>query len=83
MKENESLYKVWFDPTIEDFIAIEKEQITLNLLINLNKEGIKVKEVSATNRYDALGKVFPHLTRLEKIIREEPYYKKPKLSIIK
>lgn len=83
MKENQVLYKVWFDTEINDFISIECSDITLNLLINLNKAGIKTKDVLASNRYEALEKIFPHLERFEKPILEKPYYKKPKLSLVK
>lgn len=83
MNENQILYKVWFDTEINDFISIENHDITLNLLINLNKIGIKTKDVLASNRYEALEKIFPHLEKFEKPILDKPYYKKPKLLLIK
>lgn len=83
MKDNQVLYKVWFDTELNDFISIESNNVTLNLLINLNKVGIKTKDVLASSRYEALEKTFPQLERFEKPMLDKPYYKKPKLSLIK
>lgn len=83
MKDNRVLYKVWFDTELNDFISIESKDITLNLLINLNKIGIKTKDILANNRYEALEKIFPQLEKFEKPILDKPYYKKTKFSLIK
>lgn len=83
MKDNQVLYKVWFDTELNDFISIKSNEATLDLLINLNKVGIKTKDVLAKNRHEALEKIFPQLEKFEKPMLEKPYYKKPKLSLIK
>lgn len=82
MCTDNSLYKVWYDPEIDDFIAIESKDITFSLLINLNKINIKTEEVLAKNRNDALGKVFPELKKIEKPIKNKKRSFQHKIKIV-
>lgn len=59
MNEENKEYWVWFDLACEDFMALEKSEMTQVLLETLRTEGIEVHQALALSAKKAIHKVFP------------------------
>lgn len=59
MSEENKDYWVWFDLACEDFMALEKPEMTPVLMETLKAEGVDVRQAMAPSAKEAIHKVFP------------------------
>lgn len=52
------VFYVWNDPEIKDIIALEKKYFTENIKKELDKTGIEIKKIVASNAIMAAKKVY-------------------------